>query len=165
MRHENKEGIHTLQASCLFSFFRLVYAFSCPNPLSIRPHPSLFSTPPSLGVVVQQVNVLSLYFRQGQREGKLSRSGSFSSSRLIWNFHIASFLVFIEFLIVTNYTQQTSSVDTDSTYKSRVTSPSLLQMFSIPALPADTLNLCSSLNMVAQVSHQYGADEITVCMY
>jgi hypothetical protein len=36
------------------------------------------------------------------------------------------FLVFIDFLIVANYTQQSYSVDADSTYKSRVTSSSFV---------------------------------------
>jgi hypothetical protein len=86
--------------------------------------PTLDFPPPNplWGAVVQQADVRSLSFRQGQSEGKLSCSGSFGSNRLFWNFQIALFLVFIDFLVLTNYTQQSSSVDADSTYKFHVTS-------------------------------------------
>jgi hypothetical protein len=73
MRHENKEGGDTLKAPCLFSFFRLGYAASCPDALSSRPHLSLFSTPASWGMVLQ--HVMYFHFVSGKARGKVSYPG------------------------------------------------------------------------------------------
>jgi hypothetical protein len=122
MRNENKEGSDTLQAPCLFSFFRLGYATSYPDPLSTRPHPSLFSTPLPLWEWSCS-KWMYFHFIFGKRMAKVSSPVVVRSVPVDYfeTFRLLS-LVFIDFLIVTKYTQQSSSVDADSTYKSPVTS-------------------------------------------